>query len=94
MTKIQVSEVLGEIHARIASHFALEEFIMVRANYDRYAEHKADHDQLLDDIVDIIERYQADAYFEYEEVLSEHLRDWFTVHFRTHDARLHNLLDA
>jgi len=94
VTKRDVSEVLGEIHARIAAHFALEEHIMLRASYDRYAEHKADHDLLLDDIVAIIERYEADAYFKYEEALSTHLRDWFTVHFRTHDARLHALFDA
>lgn len=94
VAKAEVAEALGEIHAGIAAHFALEEYIMLQARYDRYAEHKADHDQLLDDIVEIIERYEADAYFNYETLLSEHLRDWFTVHFRTHDARLHALFDA
>lgn len=91
VTKSQVTDGLGEIHARIAAHFALEEYIMQQARYDRLAEHKADHDLLLGDIVDIIERYEADAYFKFNEVLSEHLRDWFTVHFQTHDARLHAL---
>ena len=91
VTKEQVAEGLGEIHAKIAAHFALEEHIMQQAGYERLAEHKADHDLLLDDIVAIIERYQADAYFKYETELSTHLRDWFTVHFRTHDARLHTL---
>jgi hemerythrin len=94
VTKEQVAEGLGEIHAKIAAHFALEEHIMEQAGYDRLTEHKADHDLLLDDIVAIIERYQADAYFKYEAELSAHLRDWFTVHFRTHDARLHSLFDA
>jgi hemerythrin-like metal-binding protein len=91
VNKRQVTDALGEIHARIAAHFALEEHIMQQAHYDQLAEHKADHDLLLGDIVDIIERYEADAYFKYEEVLSEHLRDWFSVHFQTHDARLHAL---
>jgi len=94
VAKAEVAEALGEIHAGIAAHFALEEYIMLQAQYDRYTEHKADHDQLLDDIVEIIERYEADAYYKYEAVLSEHLRDWFTVHFRTHDARLHALFDG
>lgn len=94
VTKSQVTDGLGEIHARIAAHFALEEYIMQQARYDRLTEHKADHDLLLGDIVDIIERYEADAYFKYEEVLSEHLRDWFTVHFQTHDARLHALFSG
>lgn len=94
VTKEQVSAGLGEIHAKIAAHFALEEYIMQQAQYDRLAEHKADHELLLDDIIAIIERYEADAYFKYEAELSKHLRDWFTVHFRTHDARLHALFDA
>ena len=92
--KVQVSEVLGEIHAKIAAHFALEEYIMQQARYDHYAEHKAEHDLLLDDIGDIMERFEADAYFNYDAVLGEHLRDWFTVHFRTRDARLHRMFNA
>lgn len=94
VTKDHTTEVLGEIHAKIAAHFALEEYIMQQARYARFAAHKADHDQLLGDIVDIMERFEADAYFNYEDVLSEHLRGWFTVHFRTHDARLHGFFSA
>ena len=87
--KAKVADVLGEIHARISAHFALEEYIMQQTRYDRFNEHKADHDLLLDDIADILQQYIAGGYSRYEDVLSEHLRDWFTVHFRTHDARLH-----
>ncbi|MDH3236289.1 MAG: bacteriohemerythrin [Alphaproteobacteria bacterium] len=94
VTKESVSGFLGEIHAKISAHFALEEHIMQQARYDRFVEHKADHDQLLDDIGDIMERYEADRYFKYEDVLSEHLHDWFTVHFRTHDARLHGRFNS
>ena len=93
-TRERISEVLGEIHAGIAAHFALEEMIMQQAHYDRYVEHRADHDKLLEDIGDIMERVDADAYADYEAALSEHLRDWFTVHFRTHDARLHSFFSA
>ncbi|HUT51360.1 MAG TPA: bacteriohemerythrin [Alphaproteobacteria bacterium] len=93
-SKEKVSGFLGEIHAKIAAHFALEEHIMQQARYDRAAGHKADHDLLLDDIGDIMERFEADRYFKYEDVLSEHLRDWFTVHFRTHDSRLHKMVSA
>jgi hemerythrin len=94
ISKERVSEFLGEIHAKISGHFALEEYIMLQMRYDRYAAHKADHDLLLDDIGDIMERFEADQYLKYEDVLSEHLRDWFTVHFRTHDARLHKIVSA
>ena len=87
-----VIEFLGEVYARIAAHFALEEKIMRERGYDQYADHKADHERLLDGIRDIMEDYEAGAYADYDEALSTHLRDWFTEHFKTKDARLHKML--
>ena len=92
--KATVARFLGEINAKIAAHFALEETIMRRENYASYAAHKADHDRLLDDLRDIMAMHDRDQYFEYEAVLAEHLRDWFTVHFRTHDTRLHRIVST
>jgi hemerythrin len=84
-------EFVGELHARISAHFALEERIMRETKYDRYAEHKRDHEALLDEISDI-----SDAVGDDSELLSEELANqldaWFSVHFRTHDARLHQKL--
>ena len=59
-----VSEVLGEIHARIAAHFALEEKIMREAHYDRFEAHKEDHEHLLDEIRDIMDAYEDRAEFD------------------------------
>ena len=53
---------------------------------------QADHERLLDDILDIMERYENDAYLDYETELAAHLREWFTGHFKTRDARLHKML--
>jgi len=93
-TKDAVSRMLGEIHAKIAAHFALEERIMRERRYDQYADHKADHERLLDDIRDIMDRHEADAYFNYEVALVAELGDWFTGHFGTKDARLHKTIGA
>ena len=41
---------LGEIYARISAHFALEEKIMREAAYPDLGSHKADHEQLLDQL--------------------------------------------
>lgn len=90
--KEAVSRFLGEVHARIAAHFALEEQIMRDRRYDQYEDHKADHERLLDDIRDIMDRHEAGAYIDYEAELSAHLREWFTAHFKTKDARLHKML--
>ncbi len=90
--KEEVARFLGEVFARISAHFALEETIMRKHRYDDYAAHKADHEQLLDDLRDIMDAHAADAYFDYEEALGRAVRDWFVDHFKTKDARLHKKL--
>ncbi len=90
--KQAVANFLGEINTKISAHFALEEKIMRDCGYDQYADHKADHERLLDGIRDIMDDFDRDIYFRYEEVLAAHLRDWFTQHFKTRDARLHKML--
>lgn len=86
-----VLEFLGEIYARIASHFALEELLMRQNDYDEYAEHKSDHEQLLEEIRDIMDDYE-DGRLLNDDDLAQRLDRWFGVHFRTRDARLHNRL--
>lgn len=84
---------LGEVDARISAHFALEEKEMRDLRYDRLAEHKADHERLLDQIRDIADAFESGAYADYDDVLEAHLKAWFTEHFRTQDARLHHFLE-
>ncbi len=88
----EIMDFLGDIHAKISAHFALEEQIMRAKNYDQYAEHKADHERLLDEIRDIMDDYEDDDFFS-EDQFAQQLGSWFTGHFRTHDARLHRQLD-
>ena len=88
-----VIDSLGEIYGSISAHFALEERIMREQSYFEYEEHKADHEELLDDIREIMENYEMGAYLDYEDTLAAHLNDWFTNHFKTKDARLHAYLD-
>lgn len=87
----QVMEALGEIFAQISAHFALEEKIMQDRNYRAFAEHKVDHETLLDELLDIMDSVDEDGHFSAEE-LSVDLDRWFSDHFRTHDAKLHRLL--
>lgn len=89
----RVDEFLGEIFARISSHFALEEKVMKYSDYDLYLLHKEDHDNLLDDIRDMMDVHENKGYFS-EQELADHLMTWFTGHFKKHDARLHGKLDG
>ncbi len=79
---------LGEIHARISAHFALEEKCMSSLGYEGYPEHKADHERLLDDIRDIMDEVDVTGRYD-PAVLNERLSEWFVGHFSTLDARFH-----
>jgi len=92
--KTEIERVLGEIESGIGAHFALEEKTMRELNYDRYDVHKAEHESLLDDIRDISDAYDEGAYAETSDLLSEHLKKWFSVHFRDMDAPLHRFLES
>jgi hemerythrin len=90
-SKDTVVQTLGEIYARISAHFALEEKIMRAAGYGGYAAHKQDHESLLDQLVDIVD--SVDEAGSYDRVaLARGLDSWFSVHFKTHDAKLHQRL--
>jgi hemerythrin len=84
---------LGEIFRDISAHFALEERFMRQHRYDRLAEHKQAHEELLEEIRDIMDGYEADPEGASAE-LSHRLDVWFTDHFSTHDARLHHRLGS
>ena len=88
----RVADSLGEIHARIAAHFALEEKIMRNLGYDEFDDHKADHERLLDDIRDIMDEVDSGAYRNYQRDLAARLDAWFTEHFKTKDALLHKAI--
>ena len=86
----QVIASLGEIYAQISAHFALEEKFMRDSGYDSFREHKEDHESLLDELRDIMDRVDDDGSYE-EDRLAQELGRWFSEHFRTHDAKLHRL---
>ena len=49
-----VVDFLGEVFARISAHFALEERVMRERDYDEYEAHKDAHEDLLEQIRDIL----------------------------------------
>ena len=83
-----VADVLGEIHAQISAHFALEEKLMREQGYDEYEDHKADHERLLDEVRDIMDEYEERVGLD-EKTFGARLGAWFTEHFKTKDARFH-----
>jgi hemerythrin-like metal-binding protein len=86
-----VEGILGEIHAGIAAHFALEEKLMRDSGYAAYPAHKSEHDALLDTIREIMEMVHRDRAFDYRDRLQHQLRHWFGDHFKNADAKLHGM---
>lgn len=87
----------GDLLRSISSHFALEERFMREHGYDQLAEHKSDHEGLLDELRDIMDDYRDAGHTgesETVERFTASVETWFTTHFKTHDARLHARLGA
>lgn len=82
---------LGDLYQTVASHFALEERQMRNAGYHDYQSHKDDHEKLLDTLRDIMDTaHPGDGRM--ADRMTQALEDWFSIHFRTHDRRMHGLL--
>ena len=89
---LTIEALLGEIQADISAHFALEELLMREAGYAEYEDHKDDHENLLDQIHDMIFSFSEEPEVG-RELLMNQLSDWFGRHFASFDARLHRQLD-
>jgi len=88
---VAIESCLEDIYAGVASHFALEERHMREAKYEEYDAHKDQHEDLLDEIRDMMDEFAGDPQSG-RETLKKSLADWFGIHFATFDARLHHSL--
>ncbi len=86
-----IESCLEEIFSTISLHFALEERIMRDSGYDEYDAHKEDHEELLDEIRDLMDSFETNPK-EGARALERRLSDWFAKHFASFDARLHGKL--
>ncbi len=87
----EIEKTVSDVHAEISAHFALEERLMRNAGYEEYEAHKNDHEELLDQIRNMMDAIENDPEPALD-MLSEQLSDWFGGHFVTFDARLHSKL--
>ncbi|MDX1405059.1 MAG: bacteriohemerythrin [Woeseiaceae bacterium] len=87
-----LEQFLGDVHFAISAHFALEERLMRDAAYSEYEAHKEDHENLLDQLRELMDELVSDPETGID-ALKDSLSDWFEYHFATFDARLHGKLD-
>ncbi len=88
-----VEQFLGDVHFAISAHFALEERLMREAGYAEYEAHKEDHEELLDQVRDLMDQFVSEPEQGFK-LLQDRLSDWFENHFSTFDARLHGQLPS
>lgn len=81
-------QILAQIYDEISGHFAVEERVMRQTHYKAYADHKEDHDTLLDDLREIMDMVKEDGVLD-EAELTDDLDRWFGDHFRLHDAKFY-----
>jgi hemerythrin len=91
-SKALLADVLGAVHGKISAHFEAEEKVMRERGYDQYADHKADHEILLDEIRGIMNAADQLGTFVPGDALVKRASCWFTEHFKTRDKRLHRTL--
>jgi hemerythrin len=86
-----IETLLVEIQTDISAHFVMEELLMQEAGFAEFEGHKQDHERLLDQIQDMIFHFREDPE-NGEELLKNRMSDWFSHHFKSFDARLHDQL--
>ena len=84
----RIKGTLGSIHARIQAHFALEEHVMVSHEYPHYPEHKAEHEQLLDEYTELMTKFERDPNLSDREAIQGVLCQWIVSHILTSDKKM------
>ncbi|MBC8270095.1 MAG: bacteriohemerythrin [Rhodospirillaceae bacterium] len=84
----KIKDTLGDIHARMQAHFALEEHFMLENNYPHYIEHKTEHNDLLDEYTGFLVHFESEgdtpSYLQAEEILNR----WIVDHIVTSDKKM------
>ena len=71
----------------VVTHFAVEEKLMIEKKYPGFAEHKAKHDKLKVDAVDMIEKYKSGK-LALSITVSRFLGDWIQTHILVEDLKM------
>ncbi len=86
-----IEAVLEELINCTVWHFSHEERLMLKYGYDAYEEHKADHQDLIDSVRELQQKFLQTGKLEESEHL-EFLERWLTEHILVADLRLGSYL--
>lgn len=92
--KSEIEKCLGDIHARMQAHFALEERVMKECEYEYFDEHRSTHDALLDSYTEYMIRFLNDTDVYASRVIEEFLENWIIDHILTSDKKMSLMVQA
>jgi hemerythrin len=81
-----IEAVLEELISCTIWHFRHEERLMLLYKYKGIVEHKAEHNDLIDSVKEVQEKFQREKRLTNEGV--EYLETWLTEHILGHDMKL------
>lgn len=85
-TKDQIVDLFAVVLFNIRSHFETEEHLMLEHAYADYDAHKAEHDDLLRELNEIMTDCEFGAYADRHLALAQRVSDWFSAHTEKTDA--------
>ncbi len=86
-----IEAVLEELINCTVWHFSHEERLMLKYGYDAYEEHKGDHQDLIDSVKELQQKFHETGKLDEKEHL-EFLERWLTEHILVDDIRLGSFL--
>lgn len=84
----EVEDCLAKLHARLAAHFALEEHAMRESKNPHYEAHKAQHDQFLEEVTEVVANFGTNPGEEHVEAFAVRVKEWILDHITTTDRQL------
>jgi len=91
-SRSEVAALLGKLAATARGHFSREENFMARSAYPRAEAHWLEHDNLCQDLAEVIEEYSHGGYAEIEDALENYLKFWLLSHITSEDFKLADFL--
>lgn len=84
----ELEDCLGQLHARLAAHFALEESAMREMKNPHYETHKAEHDRFLGEVTEVVASFGTNPGGEDVEAFAIRVKEWILTHITTTDRQL------
>jgi len=90
----RIGDTLGRILARLHAHFALEEHVMAEGKYAHFAEHKAEHDLLIDEYTEHMFKFRSNPTPAARQALEAVLRQWIVNHILSSDKKMSLMINS